>query len=96
MRADSKTAKRYDREFKLGAVKLVLEEGRSPGQVAEALGTTEQSVRRSSRRSIAGLANPQTQTFAQWAASAPNCRAPTKYTSAWSAKSVSGSRHDSP
>jgi transposase len=37
--------KRYDREFKLGAVKLVLEEGRSYAQVAEALGASEPSVR---------------------------------------------------
>ena len=37
--------KRYDREFKLGAVKLVLDEGRSYAQVAEALGASEPSVR---------------------------------------------------
>jgi transposase len=41
----SNASKRYDREFKLGAVKLVLEEGRSYAQVAEALGASEPSVR---------------------------------------------------
>lgn len=43
--ATSNASKRYDREFKLGAVKLVLEEGRSYAQVAEALGASEPSVR---------------------------------------------------
>jgi len=38
-------SKRYDREMKLGAVKLVLEEGRSYAQVAEGIGASEQSIR---------------------------------------------------
>ena len=37
--------KRYDREFKLGAVKLVIEQGKNPKEVAEALGVSEPSVR---------------------------------------------------
>lgn len=41
----SNASRRYDREFKLGAVKLVLEEGRSCAQVAEALGASEPSIR---------------------------------------------------
>ena len=41
----SNGSKRYDREFKLGAVKLVLEEGKSCAQVAAALGASEPSVR---------------------------------------------------
>lgn len=45
MKAKVKTNRRYDREFKLGAVKLVLEQGRSCAEAAEALGTTEQSIR---------------------------------------------------
>lgn len=45
MRKKANTFKRYDREFKLGAVKLVIEEGQSFASVAEALGTTEASVR---------------------------------------------------
>ena len=45
MRKKANTSKRYDREFKLGAVKLVVDEGRSCGDVAEDLGTTEASVR---------------------------------------------------
>ena len=41
----SNASKRYDREFKLGAIKLVLEEGKSYAEVAEALGASEPSVR---------------------------------------------------
>jgi transposase len=37
--------KRYDREFKLGAVKLVLQEGKSANQVAKDLGVSEPAVR---------------------------------------------------
>jgi transposase len=39
------TNKRYDREFKLGAVKLVLEQGKSFSEVAVNLGITEPSIR---------------------------------------------------
>src|SRR5262245_54993101 len=45
MMTKSNGSKRYDREFKLGAVKLVLEEGRTCAQVAEALGDSEPSIR---------------------------------------------------
>ena len=41
----SSGSKRYDREFKLGAVKLVVEEGKRPADVAAALGASEPSVR---------------------------------------------------
>jgi transposase len=41
----SNGTKRYDREFKLGAVKLVLDEGKSYADVAAALGASEPSVR---------------------------------------------------
>ena len=41
----SNASKRYDREFKLGAVKLVVEEGRRPADVAESLGASEPSIR---------------------------------------------------
>lgn len=41
----SNASKRYDREFKLGAVKLVVEEGKRPADVAEALGASEPSIR---------------------------------------------------
>ena len=38
-------SKRYDREFKLGAVKLVLEEGKPARAVARDLGVSEPAVR---------------------------------------------------
>jgi transposase len=38
-------SKRYDREFKLGAVNLVLKEGKSPTHVARDLGVSEPAVR---------------------------------------------------
>lgn len=41
----SNASKRYDREFKLGAVKLVVEEGKRPADVAAALGASEPSIR---------------------------------------------------
>jgi transposase len=41
----SNSSKRYDRELKSGAVKLILEEGRSYSQVAASLGVSEPSVR---------------------------------------------------
>ena len=37
--------KRYDREFKVGAVKLVVEEGKSVKQVAADLGVSEPALR---------------------------------------------------
>lgn len=41
----SNASKRYDREFKLGAVKLVVEEGKSVSEVVESLGVSEPSLR---------------------------------------------------
>lgn len=38
-------SKRYDKEFKLGAVKLVLEEGKTVAEVVESLGVSEPSLR---------------------------------------------------
>lgn len=38
-------AKRYDKEFKLGAIKLVTEEGKSTTEVAKSLGVSEAGVR---------------------------------------------------
>jgi transposase len=43
--AKGNASKRYDREFKLGGVKLVVEEGKSYGEVATSLGVSEISVR---------------------------------------------------
>lgn len=40
----ARATKRYDREFKLGAVKLVVEEGKSVRQVAEDLGISGKSL----------------------------------------------------
>ena len=45
MMTKDNSKKRYDREFKLGAVKLVVEEGRRPADVAAALGASEPSIR---------------------------------------------------
>lgn len=45
MMTKSNGSKRYDREFKLGAVKLVVEEGKRPADVAAALGASEPSIR---------------------------------------------------
>jgi transposase len=45
MTVKGNATKRYDREFKLGAVKLVLEEGKRFADVAEAIGASEPSVR---------------------------------------------------
>jgi transposase len=39
-----KAQKRYDREFKLGAVRLVVEEGKSIAQVANDLGISDKSL----------------------------------------------------
>ena len=39
-----KVTKRYDRDFKLGTVKMVLDEGRPVAQVAEDLGVTAQTI----------------------------------------------------
>jgi transposase len=39
-----KIQKRYDREFKLGAVRLVVEEGKSINQVAKDLGVSDKSL----------------------------------------------------
>lgn len=36
--------KRYDRDFKLGAVRLVVDEGRSVAEVAKDLGITDKSL----------------------------------------------------
>ncbi len=45
MTVKGNATKRYDREFKLGAVKLVLEEGKRFTDVAEAIGASEPSIR---------------------------------------------------
>jgi transposase len=42
--SESKTRKRYDREFKLSAVKLVLDSGKSVGSIAKELGVSENAL----------------------------------------------------
>lgn len=41
----STVSKRYDKEFKLGAVKLVVEEGKTFAEVVASLGVSEPSLR---------------------------------------------------
>jgi len=43
--AKGNAKKRYDREFKLGAVKLVVEQGKSVAEVVASLGVSEPSLR---------------------------------------------------
>ena len=45
MMTNGNAIRRYDREFKLGAVKLVVEEGKSYADVASALGASGASIR---------------------------------------------------
>lgn len=52
--------KRYDREFKMSAVKLVTEQGYTVAQAAKSLGVTAQSLRdwRERLSPVAGVSTP--------------------------------------